>query len=102
LNVGSQYEVPVGSDSLVIAAEYSHSAKWYGTPENRTYQKAYNLVNASATCFMGHDKRYSLRLWGRNLGNVSYADQIVIEVPVADYAAPSEGRTFGVTLGLKY
>jgi iron complex outermembrane receptor protein len=102
LNVGSQYEIPVSSDTLIIAAEYSHSAKWYGTPENRTYQKAYNLVNASATWFMGHDRRYSLKLWGRNLGNVSYADQIVIEVPVADYAAPSEGRTFGVTLGLKY
>jgi iron complex outermembrane receptor protein len=101
-DLGAQYEIPLRSGSFVLATDYFHSAKWYSTPENRTYQPAYNLVNASATWLVGHDERYSVRLWGRNLGNVAYAEQVVVEVPVADYAKMAEGRTFGVTLGTKF
>jgi iron complex outermembrane receptor protein len=102
LNLGAEYEVPVSSGSVVLAADFFHSAKWYSTPENRTFQPAYNLVNTSATWLFGRDERYSLKLWGRNLGNVAYAEQLVIEVPVADYEKLAEGRTFGVTLGTKF
>lgn len=102
LNFGGQYEIPLSSGSVVLASDFFHSAKWYSTPENRTFQSAYNLVNASATWVFGHNERYSLKLWGRNLGNVAYADQVVIEVPVADYRSLAPGRTFGATLGTKF
>jgi iron complex outermembrane receptor protein len=102
LNFGGQYEIPLSSGNVVLASDFFHSAKWYSTPENRTFQSAYNLVNASATWLFGHDERRTLQLWGRNLGNVAYADQVVIEVPVADYRALAPGRTFGVTLSTKF
>jgi iron complex outermembrane receptor protein len=102
LNLGAQYVIPLSSGSVVLAADYFHSAKWYSTPENRTFQPAYNLVNTSTTWLFGRNERYSLKLWGRNLGNVAYADQVVIEVPVADYESLTQGRTFGVTLGTKF
>ena len=102
LNLGAQYEIPLKSGSVVLAADYFHSAKWFSTPENRTFQPAYNLVNTSATWAFGQNERHNLKLWGRNLGNVAYADQIVIEVPVADYASLAQGRTFGVTLSTKF
>jgi outer membrane receptor protein involved in Fe transport len=41
-------------------------------------------------------------VWGRNLGNVAYADQLTIQVPVSDFVNMAEGRTFGATFGVKF
>jgi hypothetical protein len=86
----------------VLAADFFHSDKWYSTPENRTFQKPYNLTNASATWLFGPPERHSLKLWGRDLGNVAYAVQSAIQAPTGDLEAVGEGRTFGVTLGTKF
>jgi iron complex outermembrane receptor protein len=102
LDVGAEYEIPLRAGDMVLAADFFHSAKWYSTPENRTFQPAYSLVNASTTWRVGPDGRYSVKLWGRNLANVAYAEQITIEVPVADYRALADGRTYGITLGAKF
>jgi iron complex outermembrane receptor protein len=102
LNVGAEYAIPLGSGSVVLAADFFHSGKWFSTPENRTFQKPYNVANTSATWLFGLDERHSLKLWGRNLGNVAYAVQSVIQAPTGDVEAVGEGRTFGVTLGTKF
>jgi iron complex outermembrane receptor protein len=102
LNVGAEYAIPLSSGSVVLAADFFHSDKWYSTPENRTFQKPYNVTNTSATWLFGPGERHSLKLWGRNLGNVAYAIQSVIQVPTGDLEAVGEGRTFGVTLGTKF
>jgi iron complex outermembrane receptor protein len=101
VNLGAEYMVPLGSANLALAADYFHSTKWFSDPENRLAQKAYSLVNASATLSFAQD-RYSVKAWGRNLGNVAYASQLFPQVPVADVVAYAEGRTFGVTLGAKF
>ena len=101
VNLGAEYKVPLGSANLALAADYFHSTKWFSDPENRLAQQAYSLVNASATFSFGED-RYSVKAWGRNLGNVAYASQLFPQVPVADVVAYAEGRTFGVTLGAKF
>jgi iron complex outermembrane recepter protein len=101
VNLGAEYKVALGSANLALAADYFHSTKWYSDPENRLAQQAYSLVNASATLSFGED-RYSVKAWGRNLGNVAYASQLFPQVPVADVVAYAEGRTFGVTLGAKF
>jgi iron complex outermembrane receptor protein len=102
LNAGAEYAIPLSSGSVVLAADFFHSDKWYSTPENRTFQPAYNLVNTSASWLFGRDERHILKLWGRNLGNVAYATQSVIQVPTGDFETVGEGRTFGVTLGTKF
>jgi iron complex outermembrane receptor protein len=102
LNAGAEYAIPLSSGSVVLAADFFHSDKWYSTPENRTFQKPYNVTNTSATWLFGPQERHSLRLWGRNLGNVAYAVQSAIQVPTGDLEAVGEGRTYGVTLGTKF
>ena len=102
INVGAQYRIPLSSGSVLLAADYFHSGRWYSTPENRLYQGAYDLVNASATWFIGSSENYTLRVWGRNLGNVAYAEQLTIQVPVADFVTEAQGRTFGATVGVKF
>ena len=101
VNLGAEYKVALGSANLAFAADYFRSSKWFSDPENRLAQKAYSLVNASATLSFAED-RYSLRAWGRNLGNVAYASQLFPQVPVADVVSYAEGRTFGGTLGVKF
>lgn len=102
LNAGIQYRIPLTEGSILLSADFFHSGRWYSTPENRLFQSSYNLVNASATWAIGASQRLSLQLWGRNLGNVAYADQLTIQVPVADFVTMAEGRTFGGTLGVKF
>ena len=102
LNIGAEYRVPLSQGSILLAADYFHSGRWYNTPENRLFQPAYDLVNASATWFIDSANKYSLRVWGRNLGNVAYAEQITIQAPVADFVSMSQGRTFGATFGVRF
>jgi iron complex outermembrane receptor protein len=102
LNAGVQYRIPLPSGSLMLSGDFFHSGKWYSTPENRLFQKAYNLVNAAATWTVDDRNRYTVQAWGRNLGNVAYAQQLVIQVPVGDFVTMADGRTFGVTLGAKF
>jgi iron complex outermembrane receptor protein len=101
VNVGVEYRVPLPTGSLTLSADYFHSDRWYNEPENRTYQPQYSLVNASLAWAFGAHGRYSVKLWGRNLGNVAYASQIFNQVPISDDIAMAEGRTYGITLGAK-
>lgn len=102
LNAGIEYRVPLEAGYVLFAADFFHSARWYSTPENRLYQPAYNLFNASASWSIGATDRYVLQLFGKNLGNKAYAQQLTVEVPVADFVTMAEGRTFGVKLGMKF
>ena len=102
LNVGAEYSIPLSTGSVVLAADFFHSDKWYSTPENKAFQKPYNVTNTSATWLFGPEERHSLSLWGRNLGNVAYAVQSVIQVPIGYEEEVGEGRTFGVTLSTKF
>lgn len=101
VDLGIEYKVPIGGSNLTLSADYFHSDKWFSDPENRLAQGSYSLVNASATLSFAQD-RYSVRIWGKNLGNVAYASQLFPQVPVADVLAYAEGRTFGVTVGAKF
>ena len=102
LNAGIEYRVPLKAGSVLLATDYFHSARWYSTPENRLFQPAYDLFNASATWFIDSGERYSVQLWGKNLGNKAYAQQLTVEVPVADFVTMAEGRTFGAKVGMKF
>jgi iron complex outermembrane recepter protein len=101
VNVGVEYRVPLPTGSVTLSADYFHSDRWYNEPENRTYQPQYSLVNASLIWTFDTHGRYSVKLWGRNLGNVAYATEIINQLPIVDQIAVAEGRTYGITLGAK-
>ena len=103
INAGFDYHTPETKVGVFgFSADFFRSGKFYGEPENRFSQKAYSLVNASVSWFSDKNESVSVRLWGRNLGNVFYATQLVTQLPISDFIAGSEGRAFGVTAGLKF
>ncbi|MCJ8159006.1 TonB-dependent receptor [Sphingomonas sp. LaA6.9] len=101
-NAGFDYKIPLDTGSISLAADFFHSGRWYSTPENRLNQKAYSLVNGSIAWFIDTDEKYSVRLWGRNLFNVAYADQLTTQIPITDFVTIGRGRTFGATLDIKF
>ena len=101
VNVGADYAVDVGRDRLVLSATWFHSDGWAAEADNRLRQPAYDLVNASALFSFGEDRRFDIRLWGRNLTNEAYAVQINSSAFV-DGVNVAAGRTFGVTGGVHF
>jgi iron complex outermembrane receptor protein len=101
VNLGAEYKVPIGAQNLTLSADYFHSSQWFSDPENRLAQPAYSLFNASAKLSFADDK-YSIKVWGKNLGNVAYASQLFVQIPVADVVTFAPGRTFGATVGVKF
>jgi iron complex outermembrane recepter protein len=102
VNLGANYAVPLSNGSLTFAANLYHSDGWYNAPENRTRMDSYDLVNASITWAFGAGEMYSAKLWGRNLGDEFVFSSITNQVPVTDMVTGAPGRTYGLTLGIKF
>jgi iron complex outermembrane receptor protein len=102
VNLGANYAVPLSNGSLTFAANLYHSDGWYNAPENRTRMDSYDLVNASMTWAFGAGEMYSAKLWGRNLGDEFVFSSITNQVPVTDMVTGAPGRTYGLTLGMKF
>ena len=96
-NLGASYRVPLKSGQLNFQVNHFYSGRWYAVPDNRLYQPAYSLTNASVTWSLGQGDKYRIQLWGKNLGNQVYAQQFVTQLPFSDFVAFAPGRTFGVT-----
>jgi len=102
VNLGADYSVLLPRGRVALSANYFHSDGWRAEPDNRIGQDPYDLVNASATWFIDDDdENYSLKLWGKNLSNEAYAVQMNAQ-PQSDGVAVGPGRSYGVTLGVKF
>ena len=101
VNVGVDYVIPLSSGEIRLSANYFHSDGWRAEADNRIGQGPYDLVNAAATWKVGDDGRYSVKLWGKNLGDVAYAVQMNAQ-PQSDGIAVGPGRSYGVTLGVAF
>ena len=100
-NLGADYKIDLPTGSIRLSANYFHSDGWRAEPDNRIGQEAYDLVNASVTWLVDDDENYSVKLWGRNLGDEVYAVQMNAQ-PQTDGVSVGPGRTFGVTLGARF
>ncbi|MEQ6335517.1 TonB-dependent receptor [Sphingobium sp. MK2] len=98
-NVGAEYVVPMGDNSLTFAANYSYNDGFFADAENRFRQKSFSVVNASAKLAIGD--QYSLTMWGKNIGNTAYASQLVTTA-FSDKLSLSPGRTIGITAGIEF
>ena len=98
LNADYQRETPIGTWNL-DAGYYSNSG-WYAQVDNFLKQNSYDLLSASVT-WSSPDKRYSVRLWGKNLTDAAVFSALSASNlnSIAQYQPP---RTFGVTVGVGF
>lgn len=101
-NLGVEYSLPLPTGSLGFAADYFYSARWYEAPENRLSQDPYSLINASVTWNMDEAETYSIKIWGRNLSDENYANQLTAQVNDMDFQNPAAPRTFGASFAAKF
>jgi iron complex outermembrane receptor protein len=100
-NLGGQYLVPVGENSLTFAANWSHTGAFFWETVNRLRQPKYDLVNGSIT-FATKGDRWSLRVWSKNLFNQKYFSYAISSAATGDTAVAGDPRTFGATVGVKF
>jgi iron complex outermembrane recepter protein len=94
-DLGGVYEIPSTVGTFSIAANFYYNDGWYSEPENRLRQGSYSIVNSSLN-WDSLNKRYGVRLWGKNLGNSIYAAQLNASSNGDDREA-APGRTYGIT-----
>jgi len=79
---------------ITFRGEWKYIGKQYFDLGNNLSQNSYNLLNSSVSISA---PKWSLKFWGRNLGNVNYVGYGY------DFGAVRLGdpKTYGVTLGIK-
>lgn len=81
LNAFVRYQLPVRSDAgeVFVRADYNWQAAsgWLGIPENLGVQRAFGLLNLSATWQEVYGKPYDVELWMSNATNQVYSTQAV-------------------------
>jgi iron complex outermembrane receptor protein len=100
VNVGANYKVPLAGGNMEWSAVYYRTAKFYAAPDNIGYQPAYDLINASVA-WIDQSDRFSVKLWGKNLGNTVYAVSL-LEAGQGLVDALGAPRTYGITVGTKF
>lgn len=95
-NIAADYTVPTRYGDVTLNLTYLHNAGWYGEPDNRLSQGAYDVLNGQLG-WTSTDELYELRIWAKNITNEDYATTVFSQFngDVIQYAPP---RTFGVTL----
>ena len=99
-NLAVDQRVPLSIGVLDANISYAYNSGFYFNADNRVKQDAYGLVNAQLG-WTSPDETYNLRLWARNLLDEEYLT-FVSEAPTGDLGSPGMGRTYGVTVGVKY
>jgi iron complex outermembrane receptor protein len=104
-NLTGTYTVPFTSGSLDLSLNYYHTGNYYADPDNglgqiapssqaNDHQALIDIVNASVT-WNAKDDKWSLRLWGKNLGGEKYWS-FANETGTVIKNVPAPPRTYGV------
>ncbi|SLK07967.1 Outer membrane receptor proteins, mostly Fe transport [Novosphingobium mathurense] len=101
VNAALTYDLPLGFANSRWNINYFHSDGWFGSEDNRLFQRPYDILNASVNFTFGDQDRFNLRLWGKNITNTVYAAQFSAQ-PFGDAVHISPGRTFGATIGVEF
>lgn len=96
VNLSANYSIPLPVGTLDLAVAYFHSDGFVGSPDERLRQKAYDVVNASAS-WSSDDEAWKISIYGRNITDELYASALYAQAngDAIQYAAP---RTYGVSL----
>lgn len=102
--LGAQYEWTLGAGSAMLRADLEHRSKRYWEPDNLAVQPAVDLLNLRAS-YTAQDGRWSVALWGKNLGNEGYYSDVNsprwsgLPYTIAWRGTP---RTYGVDAKLRF
>ena len=99
-NIGGDYkwDLPIGA--ITLNANYYRSGSFYAASDNVAVQNAYSLVNASLK-WSDQEDHLSLGVYGRNLGNTTYATSLT-EASLGEIVARGLPRMYGFTVGYKF
>ena len=101
LSVTAEYVIPLNSyGNVTLSATDAYSNGWYGEPDNRLHQPAYNVVNAQAG-WATADGAWKVQFWGRNLTNAAYTTALGSQ-PNGDFGVYAPPRTYGLTVTRKF
>jgi iron complex outermembrane receptor protein len=99
-NIGATYRHELDSGSALTAnMTVSHNSGFFWEPDNRLTQPSYENVSASLR-YDFPDNRYAVQAWARNLTNSFIMSNAT--AAASDVYAPSEPRTYGITLSAKF
>jgi iron complex outermembrane receptor protein len=99
-NIGFSYEVETQIGKISLAANNYYNGGYFTAPENRLRQPHYDVVDASIT-WLSRDNHFSLKIWGKNLGDTVYSTQIDA-TNFGDSRGLAPPRTFGATAGFHF
>jgi iron complex outermembrane recepter protein len=96
LSMGSQYEVPLGSLTGRVRADYSRWGKRYWHPDNLDVRDPVDMLDVRLS--VSGDK-WTVTAWGRNLLNEFYwqdFNSVRFGAPGVDLGSPSQPHTYGL------
>jgi iron complex outermembrane receptor protein len=99
-NLAAHYELPTSTGTWLADLGYYYNSGWYGQPDNVLRQDDYDRMDAAIGWRSSND-RFTVRVWGKNLGNRAVASALVASNTGSQiqYEPP---RTYGVTLGVNF
>ncbi|MBD3759324.1 TonB-dependent receptor [Rhizorhabdus sp.] len=101
IDLGADYDVPLGNGGLTLSGHYFHSDGWFAEPDNYLKQKPYDQLSGSISYYFNSEKTITVTAWGRNLTNEAVAVQMQART-TGNLVQIGQGRTFGATLGYKF
>ena len=94
------YTLPTDVGDFAFNASWNHNSGYFWEPDNRLRQPRHDLVAASIA-WTTSDRKYSLRVYGRNLLNEFYYSY-VSESTTRDSYSPEKPRNYGVEATLRF
>jgi len=101
INLGVDYERPVGNLVAGVSANYLFNSGFYWDPGNRedVKQDAYNVLNIRVS-LSAPEERWRLAFFMNNVTDERYFQNVTVS-GIGDNAFYAPPRTYGVTLGFK-
>jgi len=100
-NAGFSYDIPTNVGRFNISGNGYYNDGYSTEVDNRLKEGSYFLLNASVG-WTHPSERYEVRIWGQNLTDAYYYQQLTSQAGFSDVGNASAPRTYGVTLRYHY
>jgi iron complex outermembrane receptor protein len=100
-NLGFSYDMVTHLGDFTLSLNDSYKGHFFWDAENRTFQKAYHIVNGAVKWEARSSGLYST-IWVRNLTNTYYEANAYSGNTGIDWYNPGAPRTYGLTVGYKF
>jgi iron complex outermembrane receptor protein len=99
-SVSANWSAETSIGKTDVNVNWSHSSSFFWEPSNRVKQKAYDLINLSASLALP-DEHWKIRLWGKNLLGTKYYSNVQVSSS-GDQGAPGAPFTFGAAVDVSF